>query len=751
MFRLMRGTGARDRVRLLLQVVAVSLAVICALLALTMPLVFSAERQRVANRSPVYVQSEDPQAGSPVTFDFSDQLYRGQPVSIWQVNVQGVNPGMVPPGLHNLPAPGLMVLSPKLEQYYEADSALRARLPGVVDGVIGPDGLGSPTELCAWVGIDSPRVLPIYGFGVSTAAVMGVVPSSGTLQAVEMIVLVALPILAFLVAASRMAVVTRRARMSTLRLLGLPEEDCAKLGGRQMTLIAGVGAALGCLAYAPVSALIGRSGVTGLSWFPADTALPWPLLVVIVVALALLGRLVGGASANDAVATKPRVRRPSHGWIGVVGVVLAAASAGCLAWCWLYWRQPRDQPAPSASVLIVYISCLVLPVVMVGFGSRAADAWARWMVGRPQTRPTPRLGLRLARSHPAGSVVSLAAVCLMILVAGFSTAFTHVLVGMNSASDQPVSVAVFARGLPADQQSALVGLLADPDGMGVASLLGMPGSDPANGYVTVLVASCPGVQAFNGNASLDCGAGPFVLGAHQSPESPYMQPGQTMIIALNDGTSITLPIPLRAVVSGSSTDVDTHGLDEMVVIPPDQAQWLAQAVSVDFNFIVSGDGPQYDQLLAVIAQQVPSASVSTSVGDGDARAAALQQRSMLTLFTIVGFVFCLLSLVLLGFGMSQDQLRSLTSLQLVGLSRRQLRVAVAISKAFPVAVAAVAVGVAAGLGGQAFVAVVGLSGKVLPGLWAQSFIFAGVGIVVAVVMGALLVGKLDLTQADARE
>jgi hypothetical protein len=221
--------------------------------------------------------------------------------------------------------------------------------------------------------------------------------------------------------------------------------------------------------------------------------------------------------------------------------------------------------------------------------------------------------------------------------------------------------------------------------------------------------------------------------------------GQLVEIELVEDESVQIQVPARHLVT------DELRYAGVVLIPPVDAPWASQAEWIDFNFVVPVDGVEYDNLLAELARDAPSASVDTQVGDASTRTFFQQQRSLLFTSTVVGMLFCLFSLVLAGLSMGQDQLRSITALQLVGVARPRLRVAMSLSKALPVAVTAGGVALAAGLGGQAQLATFGMGPALNSALWAQAIVAAVVGVLLSAGTGALLIGKLDLAKPDARE
>jgi len=729
-WRLLRGADARDRVRVGLQVVAVGLAVLTGLLVATMPLIFGAQHQRIADRYPLYAADD---SAAPVHVGMTDELYRGTVLSIWLVSSDGAHPPL-PPGLTDLPAPGHMALSPRLHQAWLEDPALRMRLPGVVDGEIGPQGLASPSELFAWVGTDRAAA-PVASFGAPLSAVSGLwVGGGGTIQAVELAILVGLPLLGFLAAASRMAVGTRMAHLSTLRLLGLSTPECAGLYGGQLAAIAGLGSLLGCLAYQPLSDLLGRTGIIGVSWNLGDTRVWWPILVGLVAVMVGLGGSLGRSAVRRALSAPVRQaeRAPLARWAVRALAVIAAGQIAYLALMWRWYGASRTWH-PNSRQFAILLMWVVASLIVLLIVSQLAD----WLGTSLDGWPVLALGCRLSRSSPSGAGAALATMGVMILVTGLSAIAATLGLAAASGTDQPIAVEVSARSVDATGAARLVDLARSGRYTGYAHLAASLADDPSGAGITVVVGDCAMIVATFGSA-MGCPNGPVVL----TGSAPAVLPGTAVSIDLVDGTQARAVVP--------SDVLRSSAFPEAILIPFDQAPWLASAAP-SYSFYVSQTGNEYDTLLAAITQATPAAEISTGWGDPVGRQNYLQQQALLRVFTATGFLFCALTLVLAGASMGQDQLRSLTALQQVGLRRRQLRLAMALGRILPVAVATSAIALVVGVGSQAQLAVSGLGASIHASLWMQVAGSALVGIVLAGAVGAATVAKLDLSRVDARE
>jgi hypothetical protein len=723
------------------------LAVLLSLLAASMPAAFEATRHRVADRYPQFVQTEDgaEAAGSKLTLGMADELHHGRVVTLWLVTAVSAD-APTPPGVAALPATGHMVVSPALLVALDQDDSLRQRHPEVVDGVVSPEGLAAPDELFALVGVPEAVGESVAGFGVPAYAVVALMErDAGSLVASELFMLVVLPLLGLLAAASRMAVGVRMTRVAALRLVGLPVRDCARLQGRQLAAMAAVGATLGCLGYQPLSAAVGMSGITGMSWFPEDTAVWWPLLVVLVVGLTAAGMSFGRVSTRAALGgpVRNRVSRRWPRWVKLSAAGLAAACAGLLGAVWAIVGPPKQwQQLPMQYLaLAAWIALAGLALVMAGQLTSALVS--RLLRGDVVSNPLTGLGLRLARAKPPGTTASQVAMGLFIVVAGFSTVITGTMFAAASGAGKPIGVAVYVSGLGGTEQEAVASLLRSGDYPGYAVAFGQykDGGTADNAGVDILVADCAVV--LGPYDASDCNGEPVVLAS--ADDSGTLKAGEPVTVTLVDGSTTEVMIPDRVLPA------DDLSWSEVLLIPPKEATRLGKTATTQFDFAVPVTGDDYDTLLTRLRQDSPSAQVTTAVPDPEAREFYARQQSLLQTFTAIGFLFCLLSMCLSGVSMSHDQLRSITALQLIGLTRPRLRASSAISKALPAAIATGCIALATGLGGQALQAVGGMGAEPSPKLWLQTTTATLLAILLAATMGALLISRLDLSKPDTRE
>jgi hypothetical protein len=411
---------------------------------------------------------------------------------------------------------------------------------------------------------------------------------------------------------------------------------------------------------------------------------------------------------------------------------LCLAGAGLLGGIWAVVGPPKrwynsDVQNP------VMLAWLLLSLVVMVFAAELARRLASGLLGRGLRSSAVALGLRLARFRPPGSAAALLSVNLLILVTGFSTALLNHVVAATSGDGEPAEVEVWASELPTGERTALIGLLESGRFRGYAVVDGViDGRDDA--WETVLVGTCEALFP----SDTECAAVARVPDDEGNP-----LPGQVVTVEVPGNEPVHIGVPDIVV---QSDEIRYHGV--LLVLVTD-APWLKDVVATHVQFFVDATGDEYDRLLAALAARCPSAESSTSLGSSG-REILLQQQSMLRLFSTFGFVFCVLTLCLAGLGLSQDQLRSITALQLVGVSRSNLRKAMAVSKAFSVAISTVGVVCVTILGGHAWPATAGLGADLIPELIARVAISAIVAVGMSALMGVLLVRRLDLAQPDAR-
>lgn len=285
--RLARSGGRGSRARLVLTTVGVALGVALLLVAASVPHMNDGRERRTNARADFFGGSV-PRAGSrTLLVADADTEFRDLDVRGRVLQAEGRD-APVPPGLDRLPAPGTMVVSPRLERLLRSPegAVLRERLPQPIAGTIGEEGLEGPAEYAFYLGSDTLRMddaassaRRIDHFG-SPAAGEGLDVVLTTLAVVVFAALL-LPVAVFIAAAVRFGGEARDRRLAALRLLGADVRMTRRIAAGETLLAALLGLLLGGGLFLLGRELVSRISLRGLSAFPADVAPAAPLAVAV--------------------------------------------------------------------------------------------------------------------------------------------------------------------------------------------------------------------------------------------------------------------------------------------------------------------------------------------------------------------------------------------------------------------------------------------------------------------------------------
>lgn len=326
--RLSLGAGRAGILRTALMASGAALGALVVLAALAGSAAYGKQYDKDSARTPA--SSSD--SGEPVTWQPGQPVYGirydgigGRPLTRVAVAVGGTGgatgtapTGPLAPGLTAYPGPGEAVVSPALADLIRTDERARARFPQRVVGLIGEPGLVAPDELYAYVGV--PADDPYLVDGMSVTGFRG--PAPWTLGAslfdaftpermagVLFALFVLVPFGVFLGVCARLSASTRDRRIAALRLLGVSARQTALVNAVETGVVAGVGALTGYAAFRLLVPFSGGWHLGHLHWYPADLALPLPVVALV------LAATVGYAVAVGVLATRParvapiRVRR----------------------------------------------------------------------------------------------------------------------------------------------------------------------------------------------------------------------------------------------------------------------------------------------------------------------------------------------------------------------------------------------------------------------------------------------------------
>ena len=669
--RLIRGSGGRDFIRLALMAGGCALAVVTFLVALAVPRAIAASAQRAADRLPVLSETK----WGSLHWSETDQYVSGR--NWFQVKLAGGDVhSPLPPGLSVLPSPGHSVVSPALKSLLKGDPDLAVDL-GVVDSaVILDQGLTRPDELVSYTRLSrdaatESQELNVVGFGTR------VPDDSGPLGPVglEVLILVTVPAVIFLSVCARLSVASRLTRLNSLRLLGVSEWRCARIFGRELALVAVVGAFMGFTLYLAALPRL-SSGVLGVSWFPSDTGLSLLLAAFLLVLITLLTLVTATASIRR------MLRRSATGegdsrWPWMVGLALFIPSTAFLAD--VAWRVhltspkvtvlPTDKHMPYtmiAGVAAISGALLFLPTL-----TRAVAAWL-------SLKSVPigvRLGVRMAQTHHRVGSRLIAGLVATLFVSGFAASFLRSTYLDAVGDPMTSSIVVELDSLPTDQRVALRPIL--PDDTRAVVQAESAASGPSTAFIHV--GRCPDFLLDLGIVdSGQCPRGAARLEMRGEPGA--LKSGSVLKLPLIDGQTQEIAVPQATLNVYSGPEI---------ILPPDEAPWLLLAKNASLTMVTSKADRADEKLLAKILAAAPNSRAQIVVKDPAALARYEEQGAVLRACLSLAFLLCLASFAMTMVDWRWSNARPIATQHAIGMPLRVMRFSAATQMSFPVAVAAV--------------------------------------------------------------
>lgn len=451
--RLLLGSGRSNRVRFVLMAVGSAVGVACLAMVLAIPGILAAQDGRKAAR-----EADCPRndrricigAGkAPLELDLTDP-YGSRPMTR-VFHAPGATTIDPPPGLKELPAPGVLFVSPELHEQLRREPGLAQLLPGRELGLIGPEGLAHPDELFAYIGVRRDQLeggSPVTSYGQSYTNDETVESSTLDIVRYTLAGVVLLPLVVYLTVCARLSAATRVRRLAALRLVGLSKKGVQRVNAAETVAAALIGAVLGLGVFVMANQLISRIGLPGFRWFPSDGSLSMSTAFVCLLgcpALACFAGVLGArkAAANPLAVRRSAVERPPARWgllplLPGLGIVIGYCMAGATG------HAPRDTSLssilmPLAVVLVGAGLVLSLPIVSRGLAR---------MVAR-NSRSLP-LGLAMRRNEVEPSGALRVATGLVLLVYAASLV-QGVLIELDQVSKNTSPVQTY--GLPLDEVS----------------------------------------------------------------------------------------------------------------------------------------------------------------------------------------------------------------------------------------------------------------------------------------------------------
>lgn len=274
----------------LVRVTVAAVAVVIMLIGCSLEPTALARSERAADQ--LLPLGPPPAAGADgvLVVDSSDHFY-GQRISRRQAAVQGSG-GQAPPGMP-LPAPGELVVSPRMAVELAASAELRSRYPGRIRASVPSDQLLGPRSLVLWEGVTPDQLGSEAGWlgarGAKSAHDIADDVPAEIAYAVPMLVIgFLLPLVALLALLATLGGARREERLAALRLIGLTDREAKQSAALESGMVALVGVLVGLTLFLGTRDVIGPAlPVEGGVW-PEDIRLPWVRAVVVAVAFPVI-------------------------------------------------------------------------------------------------------------------------------------------------------------------------------------------------------------------------------------------------------------------------------------------------------------------------------------------------------------------------------------------------------------------------------------------------------------------------------
>jgi hypothetical protein len=199
----------------------------------------------------------------------------------------------LPPGVQRLPGDGEIVVSPALADLLAGSDGelLRPRFPQRVVGTIGQRGVTDVDTLSFYAGdasIDESSAQVVYRYGHEAQAQL---PTNLVVLIAIGTVVLLVPVFVFVATSARIAGAERDRRLAALRLVGADARQARRIAAAESLVSAGTGLLFGIGVFLLFRSVVGNIPVLGVRPYPDDVAPPWPLVLLIVLAVPGLAML----------------------------------------------------------------------------------------------------------------------------------------------------------------------------------------------------------------------------------------------------------------------------------------------------------------------------------------------------------------------------------------------------------------------------------------------------------------------------
>lgn len=683
--RVLRGTGRSGAARVGIAVISIGLATWVLLLVAYVPVLSSHRNDAILARS---IHVSDTSGPAPELFQARSvwgTLGDRQFTQLLFSEVGAEAPA--PPGADALPRPGTALVSPALARLVRRRPAVLNRIGGRIVGTIGPAGLADPDELLAYRGVAPSGSAPV-GYADQFGGVGDPTPG-GAWTLVQLVLLVAAPVLGFVGVATRLASRSKTARWDALRSAGAGADTVRRVAGLEGVLLGLPGLLVGLGSFVVARPLLTEVGVGGLRWFAADVRLNHAVTFGVLVAgtLALRALAMRAALGHVPGSIHERDLDPRLVWLRYLPLAFGVSVLGAIVVLWLLGRIV-NAPFVFLAGAIAAAAGVFLALGGIVRGSGAA-------VAHGARRLPWRLGGHRA-SYDSGSLVRiLVGLSALVLVAYVAVG---VLTAYRSAAggDLPEVVArVDAQDLEPGQVDRLLDIPA-------RSTLGISNGATSDGVPSSLVyLSCPDLARWLGRPLDGCAEGQVYRGRFAGEADPHGR-GAVHRFPTASGGMLTVRTPARSLQLGGAR-LSEHLVDAIVVLghPP-----MDRPVVGSVALLV--DRADLDRVESAAERIDPRLTVDSEI---DAVKLEDQQRSMaVTRFgALVGVLLALLSFTVTSVDLIIERRGSVATLLAVGMGRRALRTSQVAQVLLPLVAALVVTNLVGWLIAQAYLAVDGFS------------------------------------------
>ncbi|MFC3582738.1 FtsX-like permease family protein [Streptantibioticus rubrisoli] len=525
--------GSEAWTRTLLTAVGVALGVMLLLVAAAVPTMLTNHSDRQYASEPEYATGGTRPAANTMLVKGANTTFRQDRISGHLLQPEGPNPP-TPPGVHRLPGPNEMVVSPALARLLNAPGSelLRQRLPYRIIGTIGQQGLSAPSDLSYYAGTkalsstqDSFYRINHFGMKRESSPLDPIL----ILLIVMVLVVLLMPVMVFIGTAVRFGGERRDRRLAALRLVGADVPMARRIAAGEALFGSLIGLVVGAGFFLVVRQFIGSFTMMGMGVFASDVTPSAPLVALIALAVPAAAVAVTlfalrGVTIEPLGVVRAATPRPRRLWwrlvLPVVGLALLLPLIGRVGMS----GSINEYQVASGVVLLLVGLALLLPWLVEAAVRRLRGGPLPWQLATRRLQLSSGTAARMV----SGITVAVAgAIALQTLFAGAEHYFT------SPTGQDPDRAQIMARVQVRDGAQAQQVVTAFRATRGVRSALGITeataAGDSANDRrVPVTVADCTTLREI---ARID-GCSPnsvFVIkGSADNPSTPYALPGKRL-------------------------------------------------------------------------------------------------------------------------------------------------------------------------------------------------------------------------------